>query len=130
MSFSADVVYLNAEAGNSGVPIVNGDERWELISPVGSTVDGPTIVGSKNKAYQRTNAGNAGDSSNWSEGGTSEATPGATSLPTTGDFGLTWDEPAYRYSQQMSAQWWERLARARGLDPEVPKHIRKVTLTR
>ena len=32
-------------------------------------------------------------------------------LPTTGDLGLTWDEPAYRYSQVMSAQWWERLAR-------------------
>ena len=34
-------------------------------------------------------------------------------VPTTGDFGLTWDEPAYRYSQLMSAQWWERLAQAR-----------------
>src|SRR5262245_49716408 len=30
-------------------------------------------------------------------------------LPTTGDLGLTWDEPAYRYSQLMSIQWWERL---------------------
>ena len=30
-------------------------------------------------------------------------------VPTTGDFGLTWDEPAYRYSQVMSAQWWEQL---------------------
>ena len=37
----------------------------------------------------------------------------AATVPTTGDFGLTWDEPAYRYSQQMSAQWWERLAQAR-----------------
>ncbi len=27
-------------------------------------------------------------------------------VPTTGDFGLTWDEPAYRYSQVMSGQWW------------------------
>ncbi len=34
-------------------------------------------------------------------------------LPTTGDLGLTWDEPAYRYSQQFSGQWWERLANAR-----------------
>jgi hypothetical protein len=33
--------------------------------------------------------------------------------PTTGDIGLTWDEPAYRYSQMVSAQWWQRLARAR-----------------
>jgi hypothetical protein len=46
-------------------------------------------------------------------------------IPTTGDFGLTWDEPAYRFSQVMSAQWWEQLGRARSwvdirqlLDPE------------
>ncbi|MGE5754349.1 MAG: glycosyltransferase family 39 protein, partial [Planctomycetaceae bacterium] len=37
----------------------------------------------------------------------------AATVPTTGDIGLTWDEPAYRYSQVMSAQWWERLAQAR-----------------
>jgi hypothetical protein len=30
----------------------------------------------------------------------------------TGDLGLTYDEPAYRYSQDVSIQWWERLARA------------------
>lgn len=34
-------------------------------------------------------------------------------VPTTGDIGLTWDEPAYRYSQVMSAHWWEQLAHAR-----------------
>lgn len=34
-------------------------------------------------------------------------------VPTTGDFGLTYDEPAYRYSQLLSVQWWERLAGAR-----------------
>ena len=39
-------------------------------------------------------------------------------MPTTGDIGLTWDEPAYRYSQLVSIQWWERLAAApaRGWD--------------
>src|SRR5262245_52939527 len=37
----------------------------------------------------------------------------AATLPTTGDLGMTWDEPAYRYSQVVSAQWWERLGRAR-----------------
>ncbi|HKI19640.1 MAG TPA: glycosyltransferase family 39 protein [Isosphaeraceae bacterium] len=31
-------------------------------------------------------------------------------VPAVGDFGLTWDEPAYRYSQVMSAQWWEQWA--------------------
>ena len=46
-------------------------------------------------------------------------------VPTTGDFGLTWDEPAYRYSQLKSVQWWEQLSRARSwgevralLDPD------------
>jgi len=39
-------------------------------------------------------------------------------VPTAGDIGLTWDEPAYRYSQLVSIQWWERLAAApaRGWD--------------
>ncbi len=35
-----------------------------------------------------------------------------TTVPTTGDIGLTWDEPAYRYSQLVSIEWWERLAAA------------------
>jgi 4-amino-4-deoxy-L-arabinose transferase-like glycosyltransferase len=34
-------------------------------------------------------------------------------VPTVGDFGLTWDEPAYRFGQVMSAQWWQQLFAAR-----------------
>src|SRR5262245_46933337 len=34
-------------------------------------------------------------------------------VPTAGDFGLTYDEPAYRYSQMLSIQWWQRLGQAR-----------------
>ena len=37
----------------------------------------------------------------------------ASTVPTAGDAGLTWDEPAYRFSQNRSAQWWERLVQAR-----------------
>ena len=37
----------------------------------------------------------------------------AATVPTTGDIGLTWDEPAYRTSQLVSAHWWGRLAEAR-----------------
>jgi 4-amino-4-deoxy-L-arabinose transferase-like glycosyltransferase len=37
-------------------------------------------------------------------------------IPTVGDPGLTWDEPAYRYSQVMSAQWWEQWGRVRSWD--------------
>ena len=32
-------------------------------------------------------------------------------VPTVGDIGLTWDEPSYRTSQVVSAQWWEALAK-------------------
>jgi len=46
-------------------------------------------------------------------------------VPTAGDVGLTWDEPNYRYSQLVSAQWWERLGQSRAwsdvndlLDPD------------
>lgn len=46
-------------------------------------------------------------------------------VPTTGDFGLTWDEPAYRYSQVFSSQWWAQWPKARSwgdvqkiLDPD------------
>jgi 4-amino-4-deoxy-L-arabinose transferase-like glycosyltransferase len=37
-------------------------------------------------------------------------------VPTTGDIGLTWDEPSYRYSQILSEQWWTDLAHARTAD--------------
>ncbi len=34
-------------------------------------------------------------------------------VPTTGDIGLTWDEPSYRASQLVSAQWWEAWGKVR-----------------
>lgn len=37
----------------------------------------------------------------------------AATVPTAGDLGLTWDEPAYKDSQVASAQWWDQLAQAR-----------------
>jgi 4-amino-4-deoxy-L-arabinose transferase-like glycosyltransferase len=37
----------------------------------------------------------------------------AATVPCAGDLGLTWDEPEYRHSEQLSAQWWQRLAAAR-----------------
>ncbi|MFO0949875.1 MAG: glycosyltransferase family 39 protein [Isosphaeraceae bacterium] len=41
----------------------------------------------------------------------------AATVPTAGDIGLTWDEPAYKFSQVRSADWWRRLgAAARGRD--------------
>ncbi len=37
-------------------------------------------------------------------------------IPTVADLGLTWDEPAYRYSQLLSGQWWGQWARVRSWD--------------
>ncbi len=37
-------------------------------------------------------------------------------VPTVGDIGVTWDEPAYRYSQELSQEWWEHLFKARTKD--------------
>ena len=37
----------------------------------------------------------------------------AATAPTTGDIGLTWDEPVYRDSQVLSTHWWRQVARAR-----------------
>ncbi len=37
----------------------------------------------------------------------------ASIVPTLGDIGVTWDEPSYQYSQQLSQHWWERLAAVR-----------------
>lgn len=36
-------------------------------------------------------------------------------VPTAGDFGVTWDEPAYRHSQVVSAQWWRQWAQVRSV---------------
>ena len=35
----------------------------------------------------------------------------AATAPSVADFGYTYDEPAYRHSQMVSAQWWEGIAR-------------------
>ncbi len=37
-------------------------------------------------------------------------------VPTTGDIGLTWDEPSYRTSQLVSAQWWAAWGKVRTLE--------------
>lgn len=45
----------------------------------------------------------------------------AATAPSVNDFGYTYDEPAYRHSQILSAQWWERLGRGEFqamLDPD------------
>src|SRR6185437_12193039 len=48
-------------------------------------------------------------------------------VPTVDDLGLTWDEPAYRYSQLISVQWWEQLGRVRSWG-DVEKLLDPLTL--
>lgn len=84
VTLGPDVVFLNAEAGNSGVPIVNGGEKWALVSPVGTDIDGETITGSTDSAYTRTQMTSAGSASAWAELAADLATPGVVDLPTTG----------------------------------------------
>ncbi len=80
----AETIYLTNEGENSGVPIINGNEVWALVSAVGSTLDGPTIEGDDNKSFQRLNTGPADDNNTWDEVDDDEATPGVCNLPATG----------------------------------------------
>ncbi len=78
-----DTIYITNEGENSGVPIINGNEVWALVSAVGSDLDGPTIEGDDNKAFQRVNVGPSDNANTWDEVDDSEATPGVCPLPTT-----------------------------------------------
>jgi hypothetical protein len=84
VSLGSDVVFLNAEVGNSGVPIVNGGESWALVSPLGTVVDGPTMAGQSGTAYRRINGGAASAAGTWSDAPAEDAAPGAASPPALG----------------------------------------------
>ena len=79
-----DQVYLTSHATTVGVPIINGGERWALLSPAGTMIDGITVTGVKNKSYQRVDADEASYSSSWNDVDYSNATPGSSSLPSSG----------------------------------------------
>ena len=84
ISLGDDVVFLNAQAGTSGIPIVNGGERWALLSPLGSVVDGVTIAGRQGTAYRRVSVGNADSAAAWENADANLAVPGSTLLPSVG----------------------------------------------
>ena len=73
-SFGAGASYLNGGT-DSGVPIINGAEKFTLVAPGGAVVDGPARVGAANKCYARTGQNASADGS-WVEAATTEATPG------------------------------------------------------
>lgn len=82
VSLGPNVLFWNAQAGSAGIPIINGNEKWALLSPSGSLVDETELAGSAGNAYLRTNA--ARDASGWTEVSSTEATPGRTLLPASG----------------------------------------------
>lgn len=84
VSLDERVIFLNAQAGNSGVPIVNGGERWALVSPLGTDVDGVTIEGAQGAAYRRVSPSGPGSPASWQEADATLAVPGHTMLPSSG----------------------------------------------
>ncbi|MFH1808014.1 MAG: hypothetical protein ABIJ09_04675 [Pseudomonadota bacterium] len=84
VTLGSRVLFLNNGLENAGVPIINGGERWALISPSGTIIDGITITGVKKKSYQRVSTESAGYSSSWLETADTAGTPGVTSLPQSG----------------------------------------------
>ncbi len=79
----AHVQVITTGASSNGVPIINGGESWALLSPDGSLVDGATIDGAIGQSYRRT-GGTASQAGSWTADVDSTATPGATSLPSSG----------------------------------------------
>lgn len=87
VTFGPNVVYLTTRAGSSGVPIINGSEKWALLSATGTLIDGITISGSSGKSYQRTASNgrsNPDSSGSWVVSTDGDATPGSVSLPASG----------------------------------------------
>jgi hypothetical protein len=84
VSFGSDVVYLNAGAENAGIPIINGDESWAVLSPVGTLIDGPTATGNQNRCFHRVNDGPSTDPNTWAWDNASNATPGSTDITLSG----------------------------------------------
>lgn len=83
-SLADNAVYLNFATATAGVPIINGDEKWAIVDDDGDVVDGPTIVGVKDRSYQRTSAGAASSANSWLERPAQDATPGEVDLPASG----------------------------------------------
>jgi len=77
VTLGPNAVYL--DSGNS-MPVINGDETYEIADDLGSNVDGPTIAmaTSAGQSIQRLSpCSAAGDPASWSVGADSTATPGS-----------------------------------------------------
>lgn len=76
----AETVFINqGGVASFGAPIVNGGEVWEIRDASARVLDGPTVMGTVSKSYERTGVANDA----WLQANSSVATPGiiATDLP-------------------------------------------------
>jgi len=80
VTLPASTLFLVSGNTNTGVPVINGGERWRIYDPADQPADGFTVTGDAGKSYQRTHSGSAGSMSNWTVGSDSNATPGTTDL--------------------------------------------------
>lgn len=82
VNLGTDVFFLNAQADGSGIPIINGRERWALLSTSGELMDQSGIEGARETFYNRTGTGQ--DITSWATDDSSASMPGQIMLPTTG----------------------------------------------
>ena len=78
------VWFMNAGVSTSGVPIVNGGERFVLVDPTGALVDGTTIAGTTGKSTRRVSSADAALATSWDQSAEIDATPGVVELPSSG----------------------------------------------
>lgn len=72
------------DSANS-MPVINGDEVYELFDATGTRVDGTTIAIASGQSVQRTDlCGAAGNAASWTVGSDATATPGAGAPATCG----------------------------------------------
>lgn len=84
VNLGSDIVFLNAGLEGGGVPNINGDESWALISPVGTLIDETAVGQNKNRCYHRVGLGSGTDPNNWEWDNMGDAVPGSTDLPASG----------------------------------------------
>ena len=65
---------------NTGVPVINGGERWRIYNASDAPTDGYTVTGETGLSYQRRRATSAGSMASWDVGSEYLATPGTTEL--------------------------------------------------
>lgn len=82
VDLGSNVYFLNAEADGSGIPIINGRERWALLSSGGQLIDQSGIEGARETFYNRTNTGQG--LASWLADDATQSVPGQLALPSTG----------------------------------------------